>query len=207
MKKKIFGYIRNPIRLFSQRKRNPLKLNAIEFIEFSTLKPAPLDALFRGLGFSLVYTDEKWGRAFYQQGNVFFLLSFSDNFSRQFARNHGDSVCSIGLRVDNLEETIEFFKESVVDFSYGIAQGLPFLYIAGVGGIRLYLMDKEELPKREMFIKNIKHTLYQVDHIAYNIYNKSAAYYLNQHQIHCSHGAAVSKLLGEIVRAPAFQIA
>jgi 4-hydroxyphenylpyruvate dioxygenase len=125
---------------------NPLGLNGIEFIEFSSPRPQDLEVLFQRLGFSFLFEHSKNKVKLYQQGDINFLLnSRPGSFAESFYWNHGPCVPSMGWRVENAAHAMEHAMlrgatpAVKVDYQY---KGVDLPAIEGIGGSLIYFIDK-----------------------------------------------------------------
>src|SRR4051794_35465289 len=83
---------------------NPLGLDGIGFVEFSTEKPEALSKLFLDLGFSKVARHSEKDVEVFRQGDIFFLLNHHQgSFGDRFRAQHGPSISSMGWRVEDPE--------------------------------------------------------------------------------------------------------
>src|SRR4051794_10954361 len=79
---------------------NPLGLEGIEFVEYSSTQPQQLVELFTTMGFQKVAAHKRKKVDLYRQGRINFILNREPNtFADQFAKAHGPSICAMGLRV------------------------------------------------------------------------------------------------------------
>lgn len=127
------------------KNNNPLSLEGIEFIEFSSLKPEALEHLFQDMGFSCYLEDKKNSRKLYQQGQIHFLLNSQvGSFAESFYQAHGPSAPAMGWRVKNAEEAFKIALErgakaaSKVDYS---RNGKTIPALEGIGNSVIYLID------------------------------------------------------------------
>jgi 4-hydroxyphenylpyruvate dioxygenase len=118
---------------------NPLQLQGIEFVEFTTNRPQVLDEIFTDFGFSYLMNLHGEIR-FYQQNNIHFLLNLkSDGHAKQFQKKHGPSICAIGLRVQNAKIAYDLAIERGAQPARG-DYDLPAIY--GIGDSLIYFIDQ-----------------------------------------------------------------
>jgi len=130
---------------------NPIGLNGIEFIEFTSPKPKQLDLLFKEFGFSKTMKHHEKEINYYNQNDIHFLVNREPNsFAEGFMQLHGPSICSMGWRVENA--TIAFatavergaMPASQMDFTTSDGDSIPA--IRGIGGSLIYLIEGSERP-------------------------------------------------------------
>jgi 4-hydroxyphenylpyruvate dioxygenase len=82
--------------------KNPLGMNGIAFVEFSSPEPEALSDLFTKLGFTLSFQNpEKSIDIFTQNSIVFILNSEPASFARKFSSIHGPSIPAMGWVFEN----------------------------------------------------------------------------------------------------------
>src|SRR4051812_8504858 len=86
---------------------NPLGLDGLEFVEFSSAKPESLEALFKDLGFSFEHEHQKHGVKLYKQGDIHFLINNKPHsFAQSFYNAHGPCVPAMGWRVQDAKKAL-----------------------------------------------------------------------------------------------------
>ncbi|MDA0707763.1 MAG: 4-hydroxyphenylpyruvate dioxygenase, partial [Proteobacteria bacterium] len=124
---------------------NPMGVDGFEFIEYASPEPEKLRDLFKQLGFKTVAKHRSKNVTLHKAGGVNFLINAEPNsFAQRFAFAHGPSVCAMAFRVKNAKKA----------YDHAIAQGanpvpqdvspmeLYIPAIEGIGGSRLYLIDR-----------------------------------------------------------------
>ncbi len=125
---------------------NPIGLLGIEFMEFTGPDPAHFDQIFKGLGFSKLKKHSDKAIFLYQQNKINFLFNQEPSgFSSDFSEKHGQSVCSIGLRVKDAQKAFDEalrrgatpYQNEYGEKSYGLNA------VFGVGDSLIYFVDTE----------------------------------------------------------------
>ncbi|MCB0377422.1 MAG: 4-hydroxyphenylpyruvate dioxygenase [Bdellovibrionales bacterium] len=127
---------------------NPLKLNGIEFVEFSASEPQKLHQLFLDFGFSRLMKHETKNIDLYQQNDIVFLLNYEKgSFGDSFQKQHGPSISSMGWRVEDsvfaMNKAVENGARPCADGDYRFhGQSVPAIF--GIGDSLIYFVDKKE---------------------------------------------------------------
>lgn len=128
---------------------NPLNLNGIEFVEFSTNSPETLHKLFTEFGFSKVAKHRFKNIDLYKQNGISFLLNYeSGSQGYQFQQAHGPSISAMGWRVENAKQAHEIAlnrgAESCPTGDYQTVEegGVPAIY--GIGGSLIYFIEPDK---------------------------------------------------------------
>jgi 4-hydroxyphenylpyruvate dioxygenase len=126
---------------------NPLGLQGIEFVEFSSADPAALEALFTEFGFSK--TDALSSRQvdLFRQGGIRLLLNRqADSHGAAFHKAHGPSIPAMGWRVKDaaaaLKIAVERGATKAAKVDYTDENGAPLPAIEGIGGSLIYFIDR-----------------------------------------------------------------
>lgn len=139
-----------------QTNSNPVGLDGIAFVEFAAPTEEGLDALgalFRALGFSWTRHHALLDVEHWQQNDVRFLVTRQpSSFAAEFAREHGPSIPSLGLWVEDAEHALQEAvrrgaKQVAGDLTFG---GMPAIH--GIGGSRIYLVDKRSAWEERLFL-------------------------------------------------------
>jgi 4-hydroxyphenylpyruvate dioxygenase len=121
---------------------NPLKLRGIGFIEFCGPKTSHLDKLFWDLGFSKLKRHSLKEITYHRQNDIVLLYNTEQNgFSGHFAKTHGPSISSIGLRVEDAEHAMAEAVRHGARALGDAAQDLPYPAIYGVGDTLVYFVQ------------------------------------------------------------------
>ncbi|MGE3973360.1 MAG: 4-hydroxyphenylpyruvate dioxygenase [Bdellovibrionales bacterium] len=124
---------------------NPVGLDGIEFLEYSSPADKPLEPLFKKLGFEKVGEHKNQKIDLYRQNDINFLMNKqAGSFGEDFHKLHGPSISSAGFRVKNAAEA---FKTAVArgakpytgDRSKLIGD-FPTIY--GIGDSLVYFIDQ-----------------------------------------------------------------
>ncbi len=126
--------------------KNPLNLNGIDFVEFSTENPGKMHTLFQELGFSKVAKHRDKNIDLYIQGDIKFLLNYEKgSYADEFQKAHGPSISSMGWRVKDRSASYKTVlergaKECVGgDYELSNTDKLPAIY--GIGESLIYLVN------------------------------------------------------------------
>jgi 4-hydroxyphenylpyruvate dioxygenase len=125
---------------------NPVGLCGIEFIEFSSSTPQPLDQLFINLGFAKLKKHSSLRVDYYRQHDIHWLLNSQTNsFASRFSALHGPSICSMGWRVKNAKEAqkvaVERGAKPCTESDYRDKHGHLIPAIYGIGDSLIYFID------------------------------------------------------------------
>lgn len=128
-----------------QNSTNPLGLDGIEFVEYSSPRSEQLEVLFQTFGFQKIATHKRKKVDLFRQGRINFILNREpQTFAAQFASDHGPAICATGFRVKNAEAA---FREAVargakpIDIAYDPkSHSFPSIY--GIGGSAIYFIDR-----------------------------------------------------------------
>ena len=81
---------------------NPMGTDGFEFVEYAAPDPKGLGALFETMGFTAIAHHRTKDVTLYRQGEINFIINAEpDSFAQRFARQHGQSVCAIAIRVND----------------------------------------------------------------------------------------------------------
>jgi 4-hydroxyphenylpyruvate dioxygenase len=125
---------------------NPIGLQGIEFVEYSSANSQYLDKLFKEFGFSKTLKHTSMNIDYYNQNDIHFLVNNTQgSFAQTFSKHHGPSICSMGWRVQNAKEALRVAKErgAVVcahpDLKLANGEFIPAIY--GIGESIIYFID------------------------------------------------------------------
>jgi 4-hydroxyphenylpyruvate dioxygenase len=126
----------------AQKLDNPIGLDGMEFIEYSTPEPEKLAKLFTQFGFQKIGEHKTKKVSLYSQGGIHYVLNTeNDSFAQTFSRRHGPSVCATGFRV----------KDAVKAFEVAVSRGAKpcpaskhhsFPAVYGIGNSVIYFIDQ-----------------------------------------------------------------
>ncbi|MEL7311103.1 MAG: 4-hydroxyphenylpyruvate dioxygenase [Pseudomonadota bacterium] len=119
--------------------------DGFEFVEYAAPDPEFLRALFEKMGFPVVARHRSKDVTLHQQGDINFIVNAEpDSFAQRFAAEHGPCACAMAFRVKDAQAAIERAVElgaTAVD-SEPRPMELNIPAIEGIGGSRLYLVDR-----------------------------------------------------------------
>ncbi len=159
---------------------NPLGTDGFEFVEYAAPEPEQLRALFERMGFPATHHHRSQNITLHRQGDINFIINAEpDSFAQDFARRHGPCVCAMAFRVN----------DAAFAFEQALAQGATAVHetvgpmelnipaIEGIGGSRLYLVDRygdhsiydvDFLPLQH--VKAVQGAgLLRIDHLTHNV--------------------------------------
>ncbi|MEM8547284.1 MAG: 4-hydroxyphenylpyruvate dioxygenase [Pseudomonadota bacterium] len=124
---------------------NPMGTDGFEFVEYAAPDPALLRELFEKLGFPAVARHRSKDVTLHKQGDINFIINAEpDSYAQQFAREHGPCACAMAFRVKDAQFAIEravALGATAID-SEPRPMELNIPAIEGIGGSRLYLVDR-----------------------------------------------------------------
>lgn len=124
---------------------NPIGIQGMAFIEFSSKEPEKLAAYFRQLGIPQTGTSKKGKTSRFSCRDILFLLNEGqDTFAAQFTKSHGPAACAMGWKVTNasvaFESAVANGARPYREGKSGIAnQEFPAVY--GIGDSLIYFID------------------------------------------------------------------
>lgn len=121
-------------------KSNPLGLNGIEFVEFSSDRPENLRQIFADFGFSKIARHSSKNIELYQQGDIkMFLNSERGSFADGFQKQHGPSISAMGWRFNDPQGA---YREALARGARACTTGdykVPAIY--GIGDSLIYFVE------------------------------------------------------------------
>ena len=169
---------------------NPMGLDGFEFIEYASPDPEELRRLFRKLGFKAVARHRSKDVTLYRQGDVNFLINAEpDSFAQRYAFAHGPSICSMAFRVKDAKaaysHALKNGGQAVLSDAGPMELNIPA--IEGIGGSRLYLVDRygdhtiydvDFIPFTDEADEGVKDCgLLMIDHLTHNVYQGRMSYW------------------------------
>ena len=124
---------------------NPMGTDGFEFVEYAAPEPQLLRDLFTKMGFPAVAHHRRKDVTLHRQGDINFIINAEANsFAQAFARAHGPCACAMAFRVKDAPAA---FKRAVALGAMPVASDagpmeLHLPAIEGIGGSRLYLVDR-----------------------------------------------------------------
>lgn len=126
---------------------NPVGLQGIEFVEYSSANPQMLDQLFKAFGFSKIQKHKTMDLIHYKQNDIHFLLNNTQgSFAHKFSQQHGPSICSMGWRVQNAKEALKVAVArgakvcENADLKNANGEVIPAIY--GIGESLIYFIEQ-----------------------------------------------------------------
>lgn len=161
---------------------NPMQTDGFEFVEYASLDPAPLEALFETLGFTHVANHRSKAVKLYRQGDIHFILNTERaSFAAQFFEQHGPSANAMAFRVRDVGAAVaraQALGAEIVESRVGPME-LHIPAIRGIGGSLLYLVDRYgEHSIYDIDFKPVSGAeqkpkgagLLSIDHLTHNVY-------------------------------------
>lgn len=161
---------------------NPMGTDGFEFVEYAHPEPEKLRELFENMGFKAVARHKSKNVTLHRQGQVSFIINAEpDSFAQKFAEEHGPCACAMAFRVQDAQKCFEELVAKgakAVERINPVGKGeLDIPAIEGIGGSRLYLVDKyddESIYDYDFdFFADAGHTgtgLTYIDHLTHNVY-------------------------------------
>lgn len=131
---------------------NPVGLDGIDFIEFSSAEPQKLHKLFTAFGFSRLMRHQVKNIDYYRQGDIhIFLNTEPKSFAESFQKAHGPCVSAMGWRAKDAEKAFEVSvsrgaKAAQVGDYASQSKDIPAIY--GIGDSLIYFIDDYKDPAR-----------------------------------------------------------
>ncbi len=169
---------------------NPMGLDGFEFIEYAAPDPDKLRRLFRKLGFRATARHRSKDVTLYQQGDINFLINAEpDSFAQRYAFAHGPSICSMAFRVRDAKQAyrhaLQNGGQAVISDAGPMELNIPA--IEGIGGSRLYLVDRygdqtiydvDFVPCTDEADRDVQDCgLQSIDHLTHNVYQGRMSYW------------------------------
>ena len=118
---------------------NPVGLEGMEFIEYTSSEPEKLEALFEKMGCTKLAHHKTKNMSLYGQNNVKCVINKEGgSFAEAFHLSHGPSVCSTGFRVQNADRALAVAVDRGAREHKG-DHDLKAIY--GVGDSLIYFVD------------------------------------------------------------------
>jgi 4-hydroxyphenylpyruvate dioxygenase len=119
--------------------------DGFEFVEYASPDPQLLRSLFARMGFPAVARHRSKNVTLHKQGDINFIINAEpESFAQQFAKQHGPCACAMAFRVADARKALAHaVKEGAkVCPSNPGPMELNIPAIEGIGGSRLYLVDR-----------------------------------------------------------------
>jgi 4-hydroxyphenylpyruvate dioxygenase len=124
---------------------NPMGTDGFEFVEYAAPDPELLRDLFARMGFPEVARHKRKNVTLHRQGDCNFIINAErHSFAEEFARAHGPCACAMAFRVkDAAAAHARALELGATSVHSDVVEGeLDIPAIEGIGGSRLYLVDK-----------------------------------------------------------------
>jgi len=129
----------------NDRCQNPMGTDGFEFIEYTSPDPGYMRVLFERMGFPVTARHRHKDVTRHSQGDINFIINAEpDSFAQRFAATHGPSICAIAFRVKDarsaFHDVVKMGATAVASEAGPMELNIPA--IEGIGGSRLYLVDR-----------------------------------------------------------------
>ena len=126
-------------------RRNPMGTDGFEFVEYAAPEPEMLRQLFARMGMPAVAHHRSKDVTLHKQRDVNFIVNAEpQSFAQEFARKHGPCACAMAFRVRDanyaLNRAVELGAKALPSDPGPMELNIPA--IEGIGGSRLYLVDR-----------------------------------------------------------------
>ena len=122
------------------QKDNPVGLDGVEFLEYTSSEPKKLENLFEKMGCVKVAHHKTKNVSLYRQNEISYILNNeSSSFAENFHHSHGPSVCATGFRVHDADKALKVAVSRGAKAYEG--KGHSFKAIYGVGDSLIYFVD------------------------------------------------------------------
>jgi 4-hydroxyphenylpyruvate dioxygenase len=163
---------------------NPMGTDGFEFVEYAAPNPEELRGLFERMGFPVVAQHRSKDVTLHKQGDIHFIINAEkDSFAQAFARVHGPCACAMAFRVKDAAFAFERAKslgaKPILEPARPMELAIPA--IEGIGGSRLYLVDRygeksiydvdfNFLPNWQEKMQAMSTGLTYLDHLTHNVH-------------------------------------
>jgi 4-hydroxyphenylpyruvate dioxygenase len=161
---------------------NPMGTDGFEFVEYATIDPAPMEALFTRMGFTKIAKHRSKNVHLWRQGDINFILNAEpDGQAAGFSDAHGPSANAMAFRVRDAVKAMQRAEElgiEIVASKVGPME-LNIPAIKGIGGSLLYLVDRygdhsiydvDFVPLSGVDQRPKGTGLTAIDHLTHNVY-------------------------------------
>ena len=124
---------------------NPMGTDGFEFVEYAAPDPELLRDLFARMGFPAVAHHKRKNVTLHRQRDCNFIINAEPkSFAEEFAAAHGPCACAMAFRVKDSKAALErALKLGATEVKSDVTEGeLDIPAIEGIGGSRLYLVDR-----------------------------------------------------------------
>lgn len=121
---------------------NPVGIEGMAFLEYTSSKPQALRDLFRRMGFTRTGKHAGKKIEYYEQNECVFLITEEGRcFAENFHQAHGPSICSMGWKVTNAKRAFETAVKRGARPFEGKDGSLPFPAVYGIGDSLIYFVE------------------------------------------------------------------
>jgi 4-hydroxyphenylpyruvate dioxygenase len=118
-------------------------INGFGFIEYAANDAAPLDQLFRQMGFTAIKQHKTKPITLYRQGQIdFYINQCETGFAADFKTAHGPCASGFSIVFDNKEDALAHSLKGGSE-QIEVPNGLNLPAIKGIGDAALYVLDKQ----------------------------------------------------------------
>ncbi len=153
---------------------NPVGIEGMAFLEYTSPKPEDLRNLFRRLGFTRTGKHKSQAIEYYEQNDCVFLLNQQKgSFAERFHGEHGPSISAMGWLVKNATKAYETAVSRGAKPFAGNNGSVPFPAVYGIGDSLIYFVDNRFFLRNQF---NPTHEvpvpqkgLLKIDHLTNNV--------------------------------------
>ena len=125
------------------QKDNPVGLDGMEFLEYTSSEPEKLEQFFETMGYTKIAHHKTKNVSLYRQNEINYILNKDKaSFAENFHLSHGPSICATGFRVHDADKALKAAIERGAKVYEG--EGHSFKAIYGVGDSLIYFVDGYE---------------------------------------------------------------
>ena len=152
---------------------NPIGIEGMAFLEYSSPQPEDLRSLFKRMGFSRTAMHKTQKLELFEQNDCLFLLNNEPgSFAEKFHKGHGPSVCSMGWMVKNAKKAFELAVERGAKPFQGTGT-VDFPAVYGIGDSLIYFIDNPFALRNQFSPTNEpavpQKGLLKIDHLTNNV--------------------------------------
>lgn len=153
---------------------NPVGIEGMAFLEYSSPRPNDLRGLFKKLGFTRTAKHKTKKAELYEQNECAFLLTEEPgSFAEGFHNSHGPCVSAMGWKVTNAKKAFETAVSRGARPFEGKNGTLPFPAVYGIGDSLIYFVE-DRFKLREHFNPTNEAPvpqkgLLKIDHLTNNV--------------------------------------
>jgi 4-hydroxyphenylpyruvate dioxygenase len=163
---------------------NPMGTDGFEFVEYAAPDPEQLRRLFSTMGLPAVARHRSKDVTLHKQRDINFIINAEpDSFAQEFARDHGPCACAMAFRVKDasaaIKRAVSLGAKAIPGEPGPMELNIPA--IEGVGGSRLYLVDRygdntiydidfRYEPGRQEKAAELDTGLTYIDHLTHNVH-------------------------------------